>query len=134
LAPLELAHGLPNGKPILTAGPEKCKRRQFMSTYHAKTSCKRLAAISLAGLLLVAQPAWAATKSTKRSSKAQVTNAVSASETSTASTYGASTGCKLGTAIDWMQSPDDASKAAADQDKLVFMIQVSGNFARQEFT
>lgn len=40
----------------------------------------------------------------------------------------------LGTAITWMPSPDAAWRAAADQDKLVFMIQVSGNFARQEFT
>lgn len=41
---------------------------------------------------------------------------------------------KLGTEITWMPSPDEAGRAAADQDKLVFMIQVSGNFARQEFT
>lgn len=41
---------------------------------------------------------------------------------------------KLGTEITWMTSPDEAWRAAADQDKLVFMIQVSGNFARQEFT
>ena len=41
---------------------------------------------------------------------------------------------KLGTEITWMPSPDEAWRAAADQDKLVFMIQVSGNFARQEFT
>jgi hypothetical protein len=40
----------------------------------------------------------------------------------------------LGTAITWMPSPDAAWKAAADESKLVFMIQVSGNFARQEFT
>lgn len=41
---------------------------------------------------------------------------------------------KLGTAINWMESPDAASRAAIDEGKLVFMIQVSGNFARQEFT
>jgi hypothetical protein len=41
---------------------------------------------------------------------------------------------KLGTEITWMTSPDAAWRAAVDQDKLVFMIQVSGNFARQEFT
>jgi hypothetical protein len=41
---------------------------------------------------------------------------------------------KLGTAITWMSSPDDAWRAAKDEKKLVFMIQVSGNFARQEFT
>lgn len=41
---------------------------------------------------------------------------------------------KLGTAINWMPSPDAAWRAAVDEEKLVFMIQVSGNFARQEFT
>lgn len=41
---------------------------------------------------------------------------------------------KLGTAINWMSSPDAAGRAAVDEGKLVFMIQVSGNFARQEFT
>ena len=41
---------------------------------------------------------------------------------------------KLGTAITWMDSPDAASRAAVEEGKLVFMIQVSGNFARQEFT
>lgn len=41
---------------------------------------------------------------------------------------------KLGTAITWMASPDAAWRAAVDESKLVFMIQVSGNFARQEFT
>lgn len=40
----------------------------------------------------------------------------------------------LGTTIQWMSSPDAAWRAAVDEDKLVFMIQVSGNFARQEFT
>ena len=41
---------------------------------------------------------------------------------------------KLGTAITWAPSPDAAWRAAVDQGKLVFMIQVSGNFARPEFT
>ena len=41
---------------------------------------------------------------------------------------------KLGTAITWMPTPDAAWRAAVDEGKLVFMIQVSGNFARQEFT
>lgn len=41
---------------------------------------------------------------------------------------------KLGTAITWMPTPDAAWHAAVDEGKLVFMIQVSGNFARQEFT
>lgn len=41
---------------------------------------------------------------------------------------------KLGTAITWAPSPDAAWRAARDEGKLVFLIQVSGNFARQEFT
>ncbi|HVW35848.1 MAG TPA: hypothetical protein VHB99_01045, partial [Pirellulales bacterium] len=41
---------------------------------------------------------------------------------------------KLGTAITWAQSPDAAWREARDEGKLVFLIQVSGNFARQEFT
>lgn len=47
---------------------------------------------------------------------------------------GGETDPKLGTAITWMKSPDDAWRAAKDDKKLVFLIQVSGNFARQEFT
>lgn len=41
---------------------------------------------------------------------------------------------KLGTAITWAESPDAAWREARDEGKLVFLIQVSGNFARQEFT
>jgi hypothetical protein len=41
---------------------------------------------------------------------------------------------KLGTAITWAESPDAAWHEARDEGKLVFLIQVSGNFARQEFT
>ena len=41
---------------------------------------------------------------------------------------------KLGTAITWAESPDAAWRDARDEGKLVFLIQVSGNFARQEFT
>ncbi|HVX13041.1 MAG TPA: hypothetical protein VHC22_17790 [Pirellulales bacterium] len=41
---------------------------------------------------------------------------------------------KLGTAVTWMPSPDEAWRAAGKEKKLVFEIQVSGNFARQEFT
>jgi hypothetical protein len=40
----------------------------------------------------------------------------------------------LGTAVHWMPTPDEAGKLAAKERKLVFLIQVSGNFARQEFT
>ncbi len=40
----------------------------------------------------------------------------------------------LGTAIHWVTTPDEAGKLAEKEHKLVFLIQVSGNFARQEFT
>ena len=41
---------------------------------------------------------------------------------------------KLGTEITWAESPDAAWREAREEGKLVFLIQVSGNFARQEFT
>ena len=41
---------------------------------------------------------------------------------------------KLGTKIQWAESADAAAKPAVEQQKLVFLIQVSGNFAREEFT
>lgn len=103
-----------------------------MSTNAPKTSRKWLAAISLAGLLLAAQPVWAANKSSKRPAKSEASTATCTSGGSTS--LSPDVDRKLGTAITWIQSPDEASKVAADQDKLVFMIQVSGNFARQEFT
>lgn len=40
----------------------------------------------------------------------------------------------LGTAVHWVATPDEAGKLAEKERKLVFLIQVSGNFARQEFT
>jgi hypothetical protein len=40
----------------------------------------------------------------------------------------------LGTAVHWMPSPDEAVKLAEKERKLVFLIQVSGNFAKEEFT
>lgn len=40
----------------------------------------------------------------------------------------------LGTAVHWVATPDEAGKLAEKEHKLVFLIQVSGNFARQEFT
>ena len=42
-------------------------------------------------------------------------------------------GERLGTAITWYRD-SDAAKLAREQDKLVFVIQVSGNFACEEFT
>jgi len=40
----------------------------------------------------------------------------------------------LGTSVRWMATPDEAGKRAEKERKLVFLIQVSGNFARQGFT
>ena len=44
------------------------------------------------------------------------------------------TGEKLGTSIAWYDDSQLASRMAKEQGKLVFLIQVSGNFAREEFT
>ena len=41
---------------------------------------------------------------------------------------------KFGTAIEWAESVEQAAQLAKEQDKLVFLIQVSGNFAREGFT
>jgi hypothetical protein len=41
---------------------------------------------------------------------------------------------ELGTAIHWEKTPDIAAQLAKEQGKLVFLLQVSGNFAREEFT
>ncbi|HWB11973.1 MAG TPA: hypothetical protein VG826_22300 [Pirellulales bacterium] len=101
-----------------------------------------LALLSLGGLLLAPSPMWAATRSVKRPVRSP---ADAASPTgATCSTGTCSTGTdaaqppavdnKLGTTVAWMATPDAAARAAADKDKLVFLIQVSGNFARQEFT
>jgi hypothetical protein len=40
----------------------------------------------------------------------------------------------LGTAIHWIADTQEAADLAKTEDKLVFLIQVSGNFAREEFT
>ena len=44
------------------------------------------------------------------------------------------TGEKLGTTIDWYDDPHVAARLAEEQGKLIYVIQVSGNFAREEFT
>ena len=44
------------------------------------------------------------------------------------------TGEKLGTTIAWYDDSQLAARLAREQGKLVFLIQVSGNFAREEFT
>lgn len=107
-----------------------------MSTYLWKTSLRSLLFVSL-GLLPLASPAWAATRSVKRAIKPMAVNIACNTGTSSAtadSGQATDADCKLGTAVTWMKSPDEAAKVASNQDKLVFMIQVSGNFARQEFT
>ncbi len=40
----------------------------------------------------------------------------------------------FGTVIQWQKAAKAAARLAKQQDKLVFLIQVSGNFAREEFT
>ncbi len=41
---------------------------------------------------------------------------------------------KLGTAIDWYADRDEAVRVAKQRGKLLFVMQLSGNFAREEFT
>jgi hypothetical protein len=38
------------------------------------------------------------------------------------------------TALTWYDSPSRAAEEARKQNKMLFVIQVSGNFAREEFT
>ena len=107
------------------------------SRKHASKKVGGLMLAAVIGLpLFVSMPAEAAT-GTSRIAAAEPKNAVCTKE-----------GCsgaggdeqpnhgdrKLGTAITWAESPDTAWRDARDEGKLVFLIQVSGNFARQEFT
>ncbi|HVA47843.1 MAG TPA: hypothetical protein VNH11_15855 [Pirellulales bacterium] len=91
----------------------------------------RLMAVAMGALLLNPLPAWAVSPKTKNAAGLACTDG-------TCSIVGAGRPASgdrtLGTAIHWMQSPDAASRLASEEGKLVFMIQVSGNFARQEFT
>ena len=41
---------------------------------------------------------------------------------------------KYGTALTWGDTPRDAGKLAAAQNKLLFVIQISGDFTRDDFT
>jgi hypothetical protein len=112
-----------------------------MLTMTIRSIRKLLAVLSLGGLLLAPSPVWAVTRSAKRPVKppadATSTGATCSTGTCSPNADGAQPTVvdnKLGTAVTWMPTPDAAARSAADQDKLVFMIQVSGNFARQEFT
>jgi len=40
----------------------------------------------------------------------------------------------LGTTINWYQDKAEAARLAREQGKLLFVMQVSGNFAEEEFT
>jgi hypothetical protein len=44
------------------------------------------------------------------------------------------TGAKLGTTVTWYKDTRIAAQLARDQGKLLYVIQVSGNFALEEFT
>ncbi len=94
-----------------------------------KTLGRLLFAAVMGTPLFVSMPAEAATR-TSKVAPGEPTNEVCAQEGCAAP----SGDRKLGTAITWMQTPDAAWRAAMDEGKLVFLIQVSGNFARQEFT
>jgi hypothetical protein len=101
-----------------------------------------LAVLSLGGLLLASPSAWAATRSAKRPLKSRPDAGTSTGPTCSTGTCSnnpadeqpSPADNRLGTAVNWMPTPDAAARAAAADDKLVFLIQVSGNFARQEFT
>lgn len=41
---------------------------------------------------------------------------------------------KLGTGVEWIANLNEATEAAAKQHKLLFVMHISGNFARDEFT
>ena len=92
-------------------------------------------AMALALALLYSSTAQAATRIKK-----PVTSALAGTVCSTGACSTSEAGTpaegdrKLGTEITWMTSPYAAWRAALDKDKLVLMIKVSGNFARQEFT
>jgi hypothetical protein len=98
--------------------------------------------VALFGAAVVASPLFV--PGTARAETRKTRSVTSANQSAICTTAGCSTGIgtdepsvmdrKLGTAITWNPTPDAAWRAAKDDGKLVFMIQVSGNFARQEFT
>lgn len=93
-------------------------------------------AASIGAALFVLTPTVAAT-GTSKVAAAEPNSAVCAKEGCSGATGGEQPDRgdrKLGTAITWAESPDAAWREARDEGKLVFLIQVSGNFARQEFT
>ena len=101
-----------------------------------KTIGSLLLAAGVGAPLLAPVSAWAATRTTKIATSASGSSVCTKEGCSSASgdDQSGDSDRKLGTAVTWMSSPDAAARAASDGDKLVFMIQVSGNFARQEFT
>lgn len=102
-----------------------------MRTSTWTTIRKTLAAVAIGGLVLSPVSAGAATRAKKSGSTASL---CTDGTCSVSGATGETPDRTLGTTVHWMESPDSASRAAADQGKLVFMIQVSGNFAREEFT
>ena len=43
-------------------------------------------------------------------------------------------GDTYGTAVHWIRTAVEAKKLAREQDKLIFVVHLSGNFSRDEFT
>lgn len=130
------ARALPPHQFVVDFQPKgEQQKGKTMSTHGWRTIRKRIFAMSLGGLLLIPVPAWAAYPGGRLLAKDDPSGATCSSGAISATADGQpSQDRKLGTAITWMPTPDAASRAAADEGKLVFMIQVSGNFARQEFT
>jgi hypothetical protein len=101
-----------------------------------KTLGRLLFAAAMGTPLFVSMPAEAATR-TSKAAPGEPKNEVCAQEGCAAPSGDERPNRgdrKLGTAITWAESPDAAWRDARDEGKLVFLIQVSGNFARQEFT
>ena len=96
-----------------------------------KTIRNTITVIAVGGLLLNPLSAVGATRTKKSGATAPL---CTEGTCSVATAAPATADRTLGTTVHWMESPDAASHAATAEGKLVFMIQVSGNFARQEFT
>jgi len=64
-----------------------------------------------------------------------------AEESQVAGTHNRPTACcrvdgcgTLGTAIEWVAPPERAARLAEKEDKLLMVMHLSGNFAKEEFT